>query len=255
MIGTHIKKDKTFYKSLSNFYSTGANFNTPCQIFTGSTKMWKRPALNEEDNNRTMEYIEKNDISLFIHSLYLINLGRNSEECQKGLEALVYDLELGTKLGAKGVVVHCGKSLKMEKSKAIDNMYNNIISVLEHVNVTCPLLIETSSQQGSELLNTYEEFSDFYNRFTKEQKEKVKICIDTCHVWSTFNGYYPSIYTENWLKDNPGSLVLVHYNDSKYEKGSNKDRHALVGKGTIGVEEMNKVYKICSDNNIPMVTE
>ena len=252
MIGTHIKKDKTFYKSITNFYKNEKNFK-PVQIFTGSTKMWKRPNLNEEDNNKTLEYITKNKIKLFIHSIYLINLSRTCEECQQGLKVLVYDLKLGKKIGAKGTIVHCGKSLKLEKKESVNNMYKNVLCILDYIDPTCPLLIETPAGQGTEILTTYEEFSDFYKMFTSEQKQKIKICIDTCHVF--VSNHCPLEYIKKWLKDHPGSLTLVHYNDSKGPKGCKKDRHECPGLGYIGVEKMKKISNLCKENNIPMVIE
>lgn len=252
MIGTHIKKNKTFYKSLTDFYET-ESFYKPVQIFTGSTKMWKRPVLNEEDNIKTLEYVTKNEINLFIHSIYLINLSRNCEECQQGLEALVYDLKLGPKIGAKGVVVHCGKSLKMDKTDAVNNMYKNVLCILEHINESCPLLIENCCGQGTEVLTTYKEFSDFYNRFTTEQKQKIKICIDTCHAF--VSNHCPLEYIQNWNSEHTGSIVLVHYNDSKCEKGSRKDRHSPVGEGYIGIEKMEQISNLCNENCLPMVIE
>ena len=45
---------------------------------------------------------------------------------------------------------------------------------------------------------------------------KIKICIDTCHVFAT--GHESLEYLEKWNKRFPSSIVLVHYNDSKVDK-------------------------------------
>lgn len=253
-IGSHIKKIKTFENSLKLFYSNGC-FNIPCQIFIGSTRSWGRPKINESDNKNTLCYVNKNNIKLFVHASYLINFGRPSTECVNAIECLAYDLEISPQIGAKGVVVHVGKHLKMKKSVAIENMYNNIIDMIDYITDGCPLLIETPASQGTELLTTYEEFSNFYNRFTDEEKKKIKICIDTCHIFSAQSEFLPSEYINKWINEHPESLVLVHYNDSKGEQGCCKDRHAYPGTGHIGVNEMENVSIICNNNNIPMVIE
>lgn len=255
-IGTHIKKEKTYLLSLKNFYENdNISFSTPCQIFTGSTKSWRRAKPNEKDIKSTYDYVTKNKINFFIHSIYLINFGRPIEECEKAIECLSYDLNIGKELGAKGVVVHCGKSLKMKKEESIQNMYNNIINMLPHISSSCPLLIETPAGQGTELLTMYNEFSEFYNRFTTEQKHKIKICIDTCHIFAAQKEYKPLEYITKWEQDHPNSIVLIHYNDSKGDHGCCKDRHEWPGQGKIGPEEMNNVKIFCHTNKFPMVIE
>jgi deoxyribonuclease-4 len=259
-LGNHIKKETTYHKTLTNFVSSTVLTNPefkisdyPLQIFTGSTKSWKKGKVNEKDVTKTKEYVSENKVSLFIHSIYLINLARTGEEFENARTNLIYDLTIGPKLGAKGVVVHVAKALKMGEDIAIDNMFNNIVEMLEHIDESCPLLVETPAGQGSEVLTRVETFSEFYNRFTDTQKRKVKICIDTCHVFAS--GYQPSEYINRWNGLNPGSVVLVHYNDSKCELGSKKDRHAPYGEGCIGEEELDRVSEICLTTGIPMVRE
>ncbi len=248
-LGYHVGKQSSYYKTVKDY-------NTPIQIFTGSTKSWKKAAMNEKiekDIVKTKEFVVNNKVQLFIHSIYLINLGRIGEEFEKARESLVYDLIIGNKLGSKGVVVHVAKALKIGELKAVDNMFKNILSILEHINESCPLLIETPAGQGTEVLCNVENFIVFYNQFTKRQKQKVKICIDTCHVFAS--GYDPLDYIEKWNDKCPGSIVLVHFNDSKCECGSKKDRHAPEGEGFIGFEKLNKVKDLCVCLSIPMIRE
>ncbi len=252
IIGTHISKQKTFLDTLSNFFDKCPHY-LPIQIFTGSTKSWKRPLVIEEDKIATFEFIQRNDIKLFIHSVYLINFGRPSEDIPPAIECLAHDLELGSQIGAKGVVVHCGKSLKMKVKESTDNMYNNIIDMLDYITESCPLLIETPAGQGTELLTTFEEFSDFYKRFDNDDKKKIKICIDTCHVYAA--GICPFEYINKWNELHPNSISLIHWNDSKEPKGSKKDRHAPAGDGYIGTEILNTIAQFCNELNIPMVKE
>jgi deoxyribonuclease-4 len=251
-VGTHIKKESKLLTTFQNFYNTNDK-KLPCQIFTGSTKTWNRNVMNDSDNIATKNFIQSGGINFFIHSIYLINLGRPNNI--QAINCLADELELGEKIGAKGVVVHCGKYLKESQQVAKDNMYQNIINTLDHISESCPLLIETPAGQGTELLTSYEELSNFYNRFTIIEKKKIKVCIDTCHIWNSGIGYEPYDYILRWITDHPESLVLVHFNDSKMPKGSNVDRHEYPGKGFIGEEEMLKVCFICRANNIPMVIE
>lgn len=248
--GTHISKNNSFISSLKCFYENEENKNKPCQIFSCSPSIWKRIETTDIDKIETKEYIKQNNLNVFVHSFYLGNLCRNDSKC---FENLKWEFQNGFELGFKGIVVHCGKSLKMSKIEALDNMYYNICCLLPFIDESCPFILETSAGQGTEVLFNYIEFSLFYNRFSEEEKRKIKICIDTCHVFAA--GHDPYIFIQKWLHENQNSLVLVHFNDSKYEFGFKKDRHAYPGTGYIGLEKMKFIYDLCCLNKIPMIIE
>jgi deoxyribonuclease-4 len=252
LVGTHIGKDKTFYKSLIDFYGIEENLQRPCQIFSKSPKVWSIPMIPQEDIDKTNEFVKQKNLKVFIHSSYLYNLS-NMDGFVKFERCLKWELEIGKRLGFKGVVIHTGKSLKLPMQIALDNMYINIKKMLPFIDSSCPLLLETPSGQGTETLTKYEEFENFYNRFTSEEKEKLKICIDTCHVFAS--GYDPLDYIQNWVNNNPGTLILVHFNDSKCDKGSRKDRHEEAGNGFIGLERMTEIGNYCNEKEIPCVME
>lgn len=253
LLGSHILKKSSFYDSISEYHKKSKS--TSMQIFTGSTKSWARKDPDPDDLKKTKEYIEENKLNVFIHSIYLINLARPAEEIQSALTNLKWEFKYGPLMGIKGVVVHVGKSLKMKKEIAIQNMKDNIISLFPHISEECPFLLETPAGQGTELFTKISELAQFYKDLTSntEHKNKIKICIDTCHVFAS--GYEPDEYIEQWIKTFPESLVLIHFNDSKEIKGSKKDRHALYGKGHIGLEKMTKILYFGIDNKIPMVIE
>jgi len=252
-IGTHIPKHKNFLSSLQTFYDTQP-YNRPCQLFSGSPKFWRRVKRNPEDIKGTHEYITQNDIMAFIHSIYLINLSKSEAEFkEKAFDCLKWELEFGHEVGFKGVVVHCGKFLKLSIGDAMANMYNNMCSIVPYISEDCPLLLETSAGQGSEICWKYDDLLEFYQLFTDNEKKKIRICIDTCHVFAA--GHDPHKFIFDWIKAEPNSLVLVHYNDSQECCGEKKDRHAYPGTGHIGQEKMQLIAELCTSHNIPMVIE
>lgn len=255
MIGLHIPKKGGFIKTLKGFYEEHEENKTkPIQIFSGSPKFWKRPNVTLEEQSIVKEYINKYSLQVFVHSLYLINLSWEVDNfSEKAQGCLEWELKNGAAMGFKGVVVHCGKSCKMPISKALDNMYDNLYNILSVVDPTCPLLLETSTGQGTELCYLYDDFKNFYNRFDASRREKLKICIDTCHVFA--GGNEPFNFIKNWYEEFPNTLVLVHYNDSKGPCGCRKDRHEIPGSGEIGGEKMKLIADWCKEHNIPMVIE
>ena len=254
--GIHIAKDKTLLKTLTDFYENIENKKKPVQIFTGSPKFWKKPNPNIKDIINTNDFIKKNNLSVYIHSIYLINLANSLEDfIEKAYPSLKYELQIGYQFGAKGVVVHTGKHLKEDIKTSIDKMYENIMYIYNQniIQKENPLLIETASGQGTELLCKLEDLHEFYNRFTDTEKEYIKICIDTCHVFAF--GYEPFEFIKTWDTLNSGSIHLIHLNDSKEDKGKRKDRHEYPGKGYIGMEQLNKIIEWCDERDIPMIIE
>ena len=253
ILGSHILKKKTFLSSVSDYHKE--TNKTSMQLFTGSTKSWKRKDAGLLDLELTKQYVNENKINLYIHSIYLINLGRPASEIQPAIDCLKWEFKHGPLMGAKGVVVHVGKHLKMQEPIAKTNMYNNMISLLPFIDESCPFLLETPAGQGTEMLKKMNEFLSFYNSFTEEERRKIKICIDTCHVWSSSKNHFPDKYIETFDRIFPGSVILIHFNDSKTEHGSKKDRHAYPGNGTISSDILKKVADICIKKNIPMIIE
>ena len=94
------------------------------------------------------------------------------------------------------------------------------------------VLLETMAGKGSELGGSFEELREIIDRF--ECKNHIGVCFDTCHTWDA--GY-------DLLNDLDGVLTrfdqiisldrlkAVHFNDSKNERGSHKDRHEKLGQG------------------------
>ena len=51
------------------------------------------------------------------------------------------------------------------------------------------------------------------------------------------------------------SVKLVHYNDSKFDKGEKADRHARIGTGLIGFKDLYDIGIYCVNEGIHMVVE
>jgi deoxyribonuclease-4 len=62
-------------------------------------------------------------------------------------------------------------------------------------------------------------------------------------------------YLQFWLQHDSTAIGLIHLNDSKYERGARKDRHAPPGHGHIGLETLGHVIAMANQYCIPMVVE
>lgn len=278
-IGTHIHKVKgSIFESILKTYETDKFGQRPCQLFIRPNRNGNIVSFEKDDLKKTRKYVDKHKIQFFTHTPYFINLcnpqtvysSRDEKNFDKSrykkyfdekdakvsfcLGIVKEDLEITNLCGGKGVVIHLGKAKDIPIQDATDNMYKHIQMILEQATNDCPLLLETSCGQGSELCHKYEDLKEFYLRLTPSEREKCKICIDLCHVF--VSGYEPDEFITSWIQDvGANSIGLIHFNNSKNPKSSHTDRHAPIFVGKIDPMRMLMSAYICNQWNIPIIIE
>ncbi len=262
-IGSHIPKlNGSITESLVSWVNNQSLSPSvpPCQIFLCNPRTGKGECQNY-DILAACQLVEKYQIPLFVHAPYIINLSRpwvrgdpKTENWVMGL--LRRNIEIATSISGRGVVVHVGKEVGQGEQVAEHRMQQSIRNILEFVDEKCPLLLETGAGEGTEICSLFEDLSEFYLQFTAEERKKLKICVDTCHVFAV--GYDPLEFIDGWVNiHGVESIVLVHFNDSAKCRGSRVDRHALYsnGQGHIGAKRMLEVALQCQHYGKPMVVE
>jgi len=244
-IGQHIEKGK-LVATLQGLKDS----KVPVQLFLGST-LSSKLVIKDEDVALCASAATKLTTNVYVHSPYIINLSMEPGSMDDyGVTLLVKNLDYARRIGLKGVVVHVGKAVKRPVPEALAHMRTNLLKAIESATKSCPILLETPAGQGTELLTDYDEFLDFVESF---KDERLRACIDTCHVYAT--GYCPYEYVKGCLEDHASLLKLVHFNDSHGLCSSCIDRHAFIGTGHIGLETMTKIATLCKEKGVDMVVE
>jgi len=258
MIGAHIAREKTLLNTIKQIQLNKGN---ALQIFASNPRSTKI-SQNETFIKKPQEikkYITNNNFSLVIHSPYTINLANNSENKRVldisnnyVIELITHELKIAHSIGAIGCIVHCGKYTKLTINEGLINMKNALKYIINEVIIKLKLkskiIIETSTGQGTELLSNYNDFLEFYNSFSTEEKEHFKICIDTCHVWAA--GYeLNDIYEITKKNNNLNDIAVIHVNNSKNPKNSKLDRHEYLEEGLIKLENILDFLKNLKKHN------
>jgi deoxyribonuclease-4 len=250
-IGSHVKREKTLMQTVSQ-----QDPYQPIQLFL-SGRMQLNHKIADNDLAKSLDHIQTSGMKVFVHMPYSINLARlefktgDVHRQPKNIDdTLIEHLQTTASFGGRGAVVHIGNQVEMEYSKAMENMHTNVSIAASFATPECPLLIETDS--GGSLINNPEDLADFWFSLDESIRDQVAICLDTCHV---FAAGYNNLDTLLMFHRRGVPVRLVHYNDSKFPKGSKKDRHAKFGQGLIGHQELISVAKFCTAYDIPMVTE
>ena len=243
-IGCQSLSYKCLFDSLrAHVYKRG---QVPCQMSFSEPSGYLK---NLDDLRQAKEFLTEIGIQAFIHSNVCFN---PTNPTPRDLKAVKVDLDVGKRAGFGGVVIHVGKHCnRVGVEEGLKIMKETIREIIEFATPECPVLLETPAGQGTEMCTTIEEFSGFYQEL---KDDRLKICIDTQHVFGA--GYDPLEYITTWVEANGlDSLRLVHFNDSAVIKGSHLDRHATPGKGHIGLEKMGQIADWCKENGVPAVVE
>ena len=264
MLGFHVPKDKTFKKTIQVPHLK-SKINA-FQLFVRSPRQMKLVKYKEKEAEEAKKYIIDNNLFVISHATYLLNTATKDDKWNIKIESALNDLIYAEKIGAKGSVFHVGKYLKQVPQDATDIMFEHISTVinrLQEINSKSIYILETCASAGTELLSDLKDFGEFYHRFSVKQKENIKICIDTCHVFSA--GY--SLKTQedsikfielvdkyiNWE-----NVLVIHLNDSKKDVGCCVDRHANICQGCISKDDPSGLayfVKYCFNKKIPMILE
>lgn len=225
-------------------------------------QIFKIPEKKIKNLDIFKKYIKKNNIQLFIHGSYTINIAEDyiDNYCNS---RLIEEIMFAKKVDAKGLIIHFGKSKGKTESNAINNMFSSLLYAHKKtIDTNIPILLETPAGQGTELCSTLEKLSEFYNKIIliPELKNRIKLCVDTCHIFSSGYDLRTRKSVKKYFKKfdkliGINNIKLIHLNDSKVNLGQRVDRHEILGKGYIGILGLKTVYELCNYHNIPIVIE
>jgi deoxyribonuclease-4 len=119
-------------------------------------------------------------------------------------------------------------------------------------------VIENTAGQGSNLGFSFAHLAQIIDKV--EDKNRVGVCIDTCHTYSA--GYdlkTETGYQETWKEFDEvvGAHYLraIHLNDTKKERGSRVDRHENLGLGFLGKDLFIRMMQDLRFDNMPIILE
>ena len=117
------------------------------------------------------------------------------------------------------------------------------------------VLLETMAGKGSEIGGKFEELKAILDGVADS---RVGVCLDTCHVFDA--GYdivndLDGVLAEFDRVIGLNKLMALHLNDSLNPMSSHKDRHACIGKGSLGLETFRAIVNHPKLKTLPMVLE
>jgi len=231
------------------------------QIFSRPPQGGKAKEITPEIAKKFKENMKKySQKECYIHAPYYINLASPNNRIYYGsITVIREELERGSSLGVKYVMIHLGSYREVGKKKGMAMVREGISKILKDYHSKTQLLIEMSAGAGSIIGDTYDEISSIINS-AKLKKYNLGICFDTAHAYAS--GY--DLANEKAVKKTffefnkilgLKRLKLIHANDSKVELNSKKDRHEHIGKGKIGLKGFQAIVNFANKNKINLIIE
>ena len=193
---------------------------------------------------------------LLAHAPYTLNLASGKPQTYEfALQVLAEDIRRMDKIDIEYLVTHTGNhtgdGLEVGMQRIIDAL-NQVLTAEQKIIV----LLETMSGKGSEIGYRFEQLREIIDQV--EHTDKLGICFDTCHVFSA--GYDIVNNLDGVLAEFDNIIGLerlkaIHLNDSMLEFNSRNDRHAAIGKGTIGQEALTRLVYHPKLTHLPFYLE
>ena len=208
------------------------------QIFHQSPRMWRPTQYGEEDFAAFREAMDDSSVqAVVIHAVYLINCATKDLELRKkSLNSLVHALQIGDRIGARGVVLHPGA----QKGEPLDPSMKRAAKVIAAAlkeSERCPLLLEQTAGHKGLLGRDFDQTAELIE--LAGGGERLGLCLDSCHLF--VQGYdvtnelrLAAVLDEAEEKVGLRRLGCIHVNDAAAPLGSCRDRHANIGRGEMG---------------------
>lgn len=255
-VGAHVSISGGVEKAVDRQEEESGNCG---QIFAGSPRTWSTSDYEEEDGEKFQELRDKQDQTPYvIHSTYLVNLATPKDDLfQKSLECLQAELEAAETLGIEYVVFHPGAHTGSGRENGLDRIAEGIDSLNIPDGVT--LLLENTAGKGTTLGKSMGDLREMMER-SEIDSGKIGVCIDTCHAHAAGYELKDGEGFQDFLQEVEEDLGLekvkvLHLNDSKDEKGSEKDNHEDIGHGNIGEKGFSNIVNSEKLEDKPMILE
>ena len=192
------------------------------------------------------------------HGSYLVNLAQaDPEKADQAYSCFLDDLQRCEALGIKLYNFHPGSTGPYPRPEAIARIAAQL-NKAHKATKTVVTVLENMAGSGNVIGSTWEDLRDIIALI--DDKSRVGVCIDTCH---TFAAGYDLRSPEEFKKtmDSFSSIVgmpylkALHLNDSKAPLSSNRDLHANIGTGFLGLRSFHNIMNFEHFQGLPMVLE
>lgn len=253
-IGNHTTSSKGYAQMARQMIANGGN---TFAFFTRNPRGGRAKEIDPEDVRKFLELTEEYKFGKIVaHAPYTLNACAAKENIREfARETMADDLKRMEWTPGNYYNFHPGSHVGQGAEAGVRMIAEMLNEVLTE-DQTTTVLLETMSGKGTEMGRNFEELRQILDLV--EKKDKMGICLDTCHVW---DGGYDIVNDLDGVLEEFDRIIgleklrAIHLNDSLNDLGSHKDRHAKIGEGEIGLEALVRVIRHPLLEGIPFILE
>jgi deoxyribonuclease IV len=256
LLGTHVSSQGGSFAAPPRATDIGA---TALQLFTKTPNQWKEREIDADEIAQFRAALDAAGSPVTVsHDSYLINLASPDDALRaRSLDSFATELRRCHALGIHYLVSHPGNFID-DRAAGIARNAAAIGQALESEPGDTILCLEATAGTGSALGATFEELAALIDALPAGQQSRVGICVDTCHVYSAgydlvndFDGVIGQFHRTLGLE----RLKVWHLNDSKTPFNSRRDRHELIGEGSLGEAPFRRIMTDARFNHTVKILE
>ena len=253
-IGNHTSSSKGYAAMGRQIVKNGGN---TFAFFTRNPRGGNAKAIDPADVAKFQEIAREHESGKIVaHAPYTLNACAAKENLRDfARNTFLDDLRRMEATPGNYYNFHPGSHVGQGIEAGIQKIAEVLNAVLTEEQTTT-VLLETMAGKGSEVGSHFQELRAIMDLV--EKRDKLGICLDTCHVWD--GGYdivndLDGVLTEFDRIIGLDHLKAIHLNDSLNPLGSHKDRHARIGEGQIGLDALVRVIRHPALDGKPFILE
>ena len=253
-IGCHLSNSKGYMNMCSEAASVRGN---TFQFFTRNPRGGAAKDIDPEDVKEALGFMRDNSFAAILaHAPYTLNPCAARPEVREFTENTMRDdLDRMEYTPGNMYNLHPGSHVGQGIDTGIELITETLNKIIRPGQTTT-VLLETMAGKGSEVGSRFQEIAKIIDGV--ELKEKIGVCLDTCHV---FDGGYDIVNDLEGVLEEFDRVIgidrlrAVHINDTKNPLGSHKDRHEKIGEGYIGIEAFTRIINHPALRKLPFFLE
>jgi len=253
-IGCHLSASKGYLNMGKEALSINAN---TFQFFSRNPRGSKAKEIDLEDIEEFKKLAKENNFATILaHAPYILNPCSSNEQNRiLAFELMQDDLKRLEYIPNQMYNFHPGS----HTGQGVETGINQIADMLNRLltkEQTTTVLLETMAGKGSEVGSKFEELRAIIDKV--ELKDKMGVCLDTCHV---HDAGYDVVNNLDGVLDEFDRVIgleylkAIHLNDSKNPFESHKDRHEVIGGGSLGIDAFERIINHPKLRHLPFYLE
>ena len=251
--GCHLSNSAGNMAMVETALSIGAN---TFAFFTRNPRGSQAKKEDPADCAKAVEALKTHNFGpLVAHGAYTMNLCTAEESAREfACSVLCDDLRRMAYLPGNYYNFHPGSHVGQGTQQGIEYIVKALKKAMEP-DYPVTVLLETMAGKGSEIGGRFEELKAIMDGVGRSD---LGVCLDSCHV---HDGGYDIVNDLDGVLEEfdrvigLSKLKALHLNDSKNPFESHKDRHELLGEGSLGLDAFRAIVNHPVLGKLPMILE